>query len=315
MAVRPLPDEPQARREVKASRRTDKSGGQRAGGDRPTRPVRLVRSTSAAREAGQARELGRHGRVGTARLARLRRHWWVEVLVVLAGYQIYEWTRGGAPNHPGAARRNGLVLWHAEQWLHLDPEPWLNHALERVPPLAALAGYYYLALNFFVPIGLLFWLYRRRPRDYGPLRWVLAVLTMSSLACFWLLPVAPPRFVVGGLVDTVATSHLIGAAYQGEIAPHANLYAAMPSLHVAWAGWCTVVVLRTCARLWVRALFCAYPVLTTLDILATANHYLLDAIGGALLLGAACGVVVLVVRWQAARSGTPPGVPVSIRKR
>ncbi|HEX5496043.1 MAG TPA: phosphatase PAP2 family protein [Mycobacteriales bacterium] len=318
MTVRPLPEEPQARREVKASRRADTSGRKRAGQDRPTRPIRLARPTPALRQTRRtrlARQAARNRQVGPTRLTRLRRHWWIEVLIVLAGYQIYEWTRGVAPNHPGMARRNGLAIWHAEQWLHLDPEPWLNHALEAVPPLAALAGYYYLALNFFVPIGLLIWLYLRRPADYGPLRWVLGVVTMSSLVCFWLLPVSPPRFVVTGMMDTVATSHLIGAAYQGEIAPHANLYAAMPSLHVAWAGWCAVVALRACRRAWVRAVFCAYPALTTVDILATSNHYLADALGGALLLGLACGTVALVALVRAPRSGTPPPDPVSIRKR
>lgn len=251
----------------------------------------------------------------TTRLARIRRHWWIEVLTVLVGYQIYQWTRGVAPHHPGEAKSNGLAIWHAEQWLHLDPEPWLNHTLETVRPLAVVAGYYYLALNFFVPIGLLIWLYRRRPVEYGPLRWMLGIMTMVSLVCFWLVPVSPPRFVVAGMTDTVATSHLIGAAYQGEIAPHANLYAAMPSLHVAWASWCALVALRACRRLWVRALFCAYPVVTTVDILATANHYLADAVGGAVVLGMAYGLVALAPRATAPRLAPVRRGPVSIRKR
>lgn len=191
----------------------------------PHRPVRLVRPVR------PIRSVQRGGPVqpgDSPRWGGWRRRWWTEVLIVLVGYQIYEWTRGVAPAHPGEAHRNGLAIWRAEQWLHLSPEPWMNHALEAVRPLAVLAGYYYLSLNFFVPIGMLVWLYLRRPDDYGPLRWVLGTVTMISLACFWLLPVSPPRFVVGRLVDTVATSHLIGAAYQGEIAPHANLYAAMP---------------------------------------------------------------------------------------
>lgn len=219
--------------------------------------------------------------------------------MVLAGYQVYQWTQGVAPSHPGLAERNGRAIWHAEQWMHVAPERWLNHAVTGVPPVAALAGYYYLALNFTVPIGLLIWLYAKQREHYPRLRWILAVITGIALLFFWLLPVSPPRFVVPGMTDTVATSHLIGAAYQDEVAPHANLYAAMPSLHVAWAGWCTVAALATCRRMWVRAVFCAYPVVTTADILVTANHYLLDAVAGAATLAVAAGSVTLVARLRA----------------
>lgn len=303
MAAHPLPEEPSARRDAEAQ------GSGEPDGDRtedtvsgpatspPTRlPVRLSRRVS-------------------ARLFARRRRWWVEIVVVLIGYQVYQWTRGAAPAHQGEARHNGLAIWHAEQWMHLDPEPWLNNALESVHPFAVMAGYYYLSLNFFVPIGMLVWLYRRRPLYYGPLRWVLGVLTMISLVCFWLLPVAPPRFVVPGLVDTVATSHLIGAAYSDHVAPHANLYAAMPSLHVAWAGWCTIAALWACRRVWVRAVFSIYPAVTTVDILATANHYLLDAVGGAVLLGLAYGIVALVGLTRPLRHAPRPTDPVSIRKQ
>jgi hypothetical protein len=97
------------------------------------------------------------------------------------------------------------------------------------------------------------------------------------------------------------------------VAPHANLYAAMPSLHIAWAGWCTVAALATCRRVWVRVVFCAYPVVTTLDILVTANHYVLDALAGAATLGASCGVVALA-SWMRARRRVWMPNPVSIRK-
>jgi len=233
------------------------------------------------------------------------------VLVVLVGYQVYEWTRGAAPSHPGQADHNALTIWHAQQWLHTDPEPWMNHTLHSMPPLATLAGYYYLSLNIFIPLGVLVWLYRKRPDHYGPMRWILGLMTMASLFCFWLVPVSPPRFVVPGLIDTVATAHLIGSAYQNQIAPHANLYAAMPSLHVAWAGWCALVALRAFRRIWVRVLFCAYPVVTTLDILATANHFLADAVAGATLLGLTYGSVTLV---RTVRPSVPAHDPVSIRK-
>lgn len=298
MAVHPLPEESNAHRH-KAVRRPILAPSMtlREHDDEPADPG----STAGPR-------------LRLIRLPGYKRRWWIEVLVVLVGYQVYEWTQGVAPSHPGLAERNGTAIWRAEQWLHIAPERWLNHALTDVPALAAFAGYYYLALNFTVPIGLLIWLYVKRQQHYARLRWILTVITGIALLCFWLVPVSPPRFVVPGTIDTVVTSHLIGAAYQDEIAPHANLYAAMPSLHVAWAGWCTVAALIACRRTWVRALFCAYPFVTTLDILATANHYVLDAVAGAATLGLSWGIVALVPRLHG-RSRERMHDSVSIRKQ
>jgi membrane-associated phospholipid phosphatase len=61
----------------------------------------------------------------------------------------------------------------------------------------------------------------------------------------------------------------------------------MPSLHIAWAVWCTLALWRASERRWVRTLALAYPCLTGLAVVATGNHFLLDIVGGLLVLGAA----------------------------
>ena len=63
-----------------------------------------------------------------------------------------------------------------------------------------------------------------------------------------------------------------------------NLYAAMPSLHVAWAAWCAVAVITATRSRW-RHLAWLYPWATVLVVLASANHFLLDAAGGLAVLG------------------------------
>jgi membrane-associated phospholipid phosphatase len=63
-----------------------------------------------------------------------------------------------------------------------------------------------------------------------------------------------------------------------------NQYAAMPSLHFAWSTWCALVLVPTVRRTWVRILAACYPVLTVFAIVVTANHYWLDAAGGAVIL-------------------------------
>jgi hypothetical protein len=63
-----------------------------------------------------------------------------------------------------------------------------------------------------------------------------------------------------------------------------NLYAAMASLHVAWATWSAVAVITATRSRW-RHLAWLYPAATVLVVLASANHFLLDAAGGLAVLG------------------------------
>ena len=63
-----------------------------------------------------------------------------------------------------------------------------------------------------------------------------------------------------------------------------NQLAAMPSLHVGWALWCAWVVFTLTKRRWVRIAAIAYPIGTTLVVIGTANHYVLDAVAGVLVM-------------------------------
>jgi hypothetical protein len=88
---------------------------------------------------------------------------------------------------------------------------------------------------------------------------------------------------IAGLTDTLTRNDILGAAHvHGGFV---NLYAAMPSLHVAWATWCAGAVVITARGSW-RHVAWLYPITTTLVVIATANHYLLDAAAGAALAGA-----------------------------
>jgi hypothetical protein len=86
-----------------------------------------------------------------------------------------------------------------------------------------------------------------------------------------------------GFVDTVVRFHTWGSLASNSIAKDANQYAAMPSLHVAWAAWCAATVCALVRRPVVRLAAISYPIITALVVLGTANHYLLDALAGTLL--------------------------------
>lgn len=90
----------------------------------------------------------------------------------------------------------------------------------------------------------------------------------------------------GGFHDTLAAYGNWGwwgsdASVPAGAAAIANQFAAMPSLHMAWAAWCGASVFRLTSRRWLRALAVAYPVLTAFVVLGTANHYLADVVAGA----------------------------------
>jgi len=94
---------------------------------------------------------------------------------------------------------------------------------------------------------------------------------------FWVLPVAPPRLIPGaGFIDSAVVTDVADKAT--TVSP--DLYAAMPSLHVAWATWVALQVLFISRNRVARVLGVAHVVITCLAVMATANHYLLDVVAG-----------------------------------
>jgi membrane-associated phospholipid phosphatase len=110
--------------------------------------------------------------------------------------------------------------------------------------------------------------------------------------------------MLAGFSDVVASSGTIGSWHTGSLAKDANQLAAMPSLHIAWAVWCSLALWRLSAgwqgstrrwrsaRAWVRAPAILYPCLTGFAVLATGNHYLLDLLAGV----ATAALAVLLAR-------------------
>ncbi len=160
----------------------------------------------------------------------------VEVGIIAAGYVGYALVRLTVGVGRPAAFAHATELWRAERWLHLDIEPFLNHLAAAHPALAEAAGYYYGLAHFIVTPLVLAWLWLRRPTAFGPLRSALVLATTAANLVFWTWPVAPPRFAVPGMADVLVRYHILGADDPHGPDSLVNLYAAMPSLHVAWAA-------------------------------------------------------------------------------
>jgi hypothetical protein len=225
-----------------------------------------------------------------------------ELATIGAGYGAYSLVRLGLRAGRHAAFAHAAQLWRAEGRLHLGIEPRLNHFASPHPVLADVAGYYYGLLHFVVTAAVLGWLFWRHPDAFPRLRSAIVLATTAANVVFWIWPVAPPGLSMPGMTDILVSRHILGAADHHVVSRLADLYAAMPSLHVAWATWCAFAVVSVTRTRW-RQLAWLYPVATTFVVLATANHFLLDAVGGAAITG--LGLLVaghgLVPAWRARR--------------
>jgi hypothetical protein len=222
---------------------------------------------------------------------RRRPRWWLELLTIVWLAWIYDLITNLAPLRLHSALAHAQGLLSLEGALHIDPEHALDRWLAGHQTLGSVVSYYYDNAHFVVTLGLLGFLWWRRADIYRPLRSTLVAVNLLGFAVFWLYPVAPPR-MLPGFTDVVASSHTLGSWHTGSLASEANQLAAMPSLHIAWAVWCGIVLWLLSERRVVRALAFVYPLLTTFAVLATGNHFTLDVVAGIAVLALA----VLLVR-------------------
>jgi hypothetical protein len=159
---------------------------------------------------------------------------------------------------------------------------------------------FYDSAHFVVTLAVVGWLWYRRPNMYRPLRDVLVLINVIGMAVFWLYPLAPPRMLTtAGFVDVVTASHAVGSWHTGVLASQANEYAAMPSLHIAWALWSAIGLWMITDRRWVRVVAVLYPALAVVAVMATANHFLMDVLGGGLTVLVAIALALYLRRMQA----------------
>jgi hypothetical protein len=210
---------------------------------------------------------------------------WCELLGGLIVFAVYSAVAGlDWSGRAATAAAHGRAVFVLERALRLDLELPLNHWLVRHEVLRTVANYEYAVTYVASALALLAWLYLRRPATYRWARSSFLLLNVLGLACFALYPVAPPRLLPElGFVDTVRLGHTWGS-WGSPMVEHANQLAAMPSLHIAWALWVSVVLACVSGARWLQVVSAVHVLATALVIMATANHYLLDAIGGGVLV-------------------------------
>ncbi|MGW5732189.1 MULTISPECIES: phosphatase PAP2 family protein [Streptomyces] len=234
----------------------------------------------------------RNGRSFVRRLRTPRRpRLWFEILLIAVSYWTYSLVRNAVPEQKAQALRNADWIWRAEQHLGIAVEQSVNHAVDSVTWLIVGMNYYYATLHFVVTLGVLVWLFRSHPGRYAAIRTVLFATTAVALLGYYLYPLAPPRLMNGhDFIDTVLVHQTWGSMASGDLKHMSNQYAAMPSMHIGWSLWCGLTIFALASVPWVKVLGLLYPTATLIVIVATANHFWLDAVGGLLCL--AFGVAV-----------------------
>lgn len=216
-----------------------------------------------------------------------RRYGLLQIAIAAGGIETYELLRRVmTPDWPLAIRHAQEVL-SLERVLHLDWEDPLQAAALRVPDLLrALEGFYFVA-HFAITAVFFLWLYRRSLDGFRLFRNAFLISTAIALVVHWQFPTAPPRLADIGLVHP-------GLGLAGL----SNPVAAVPSLH---AGWALGVGVGVCvyARGGWRVVGALYPLTVVFTIVATGNHFVVDAIAGMAVLGLGFAVELLRPRRRA----------------
>jgi hypothetical protein len=220
---------------------------------------------------------------------------WREGLIMAGAYGLYSLIKGLWGGSLEEGRRAAASLIDLERTLNIYVEPdlqrfFLDHSLG----MPFWNAFYVVSQVIVLPLTL-FLVFRYRRDSYAFVRNMALLSWTAGVIWYALQPVAPPRLLASGFTDTVSTqtffeldSDFIRAFY--------NPVAAMPSLHVGMAPVVAWALIRLTPWLWTKALGVAYPLLVTVSILVTGNHFVLDVAGGLAVVLPAAAISAWLVR-------------------
>jgi hypothetical protein len=224
--------------------------------------------------------------------ARVLPHGWLDALrqVSLFGlaYLAYRLVRGLVEGNANEAFAHARDLISLERGMHLFVEPSIQAWASGSHVVMVTSSWIYVNAQTSVTIGALVYLYLRHNKNFYFVRNMFMIAMAIALVGYTAFPTAPPRFFPEwGFIDSVADfTHVHIDGHSASISAVTNLYAAVPSMHVAFAlmiGWTLARLVRSSTA---RILWFLYPFLMTFVIVVTANHFLVDAVLGALTAGA-----------------------------
>jgi hypothetical protein len=232
--------------------------------------------------------------VARARLlqARVLPHGWLDVLRQVslfgAAYLAYRFVRGLVEGDANAAFAHARDVISLERTTHLFVEPSIQAWASGSHFVMVLSSWLYVNAQTSVTVAALVYLYLRHNRNFYFVRNMFMIAMGIALIGYAVFPTAPPRFMPEwGFIDSVSDFTGVHVSHaSASLNALTNLYAAVPSMHVAFALMIGGTLARLARHRVVRVLWLLYPFLMAFVIVVTANHFIIDALLGALTAGA-----------------------------
>jgi hypothetical protein len=254
--------------------------------------------------------------------ARVLPQGWLDALrqisLFAAAYFAYRLVRGLVEGDANAAFAHARALISIERGMHLFVEPSIQAWASGSHFVMVLASWLYVNAQGSITIAALLYLYLRHNRNFYFVRNMFLIAMAIALVGYTVFPTAPPRFMPEwGFMDTVSASTPFNVSGKSaSMSALFNPYAAVPSMHVAFAlmiGWPLAMLVRSSI---VRVMWIVYPFVMAFVIVVTANHFILDALLGALTAVASAYAAMWLARarprvWQF--TAVPPRVKPSHR--
>lgn len=215
--------------------------------------------------------------------------------IIIAAYYLWRLGRGAVDGSAAVSLANANDLISAERFLHsfveLDVQMWAGST----GWVSDAAGFLYAHMHFWGSIAALLYLWFAHNSSFRFVRNAILVAMAISLLGYLLYPTAPPRFV-DGLGFSSARDVTGNEAVRSSSNLFFNPYAAVPSMHVGLATIFGYSLARLSRPPALKAAFACYPLLMTFVVVATGNHFWLDAAFGALIAALALGAATLLAR-------------------
>lgn len=217
-----------------------------------------------------------------------------EVAIIGAVFILYRISSGSLDHSLEVARQNAYHIVDLEKSLGIFIEQDIQSFFMDNAVLTRIVDTIYTI--FYYPALILFaiWAFTYHRQEYFTVRNIFLASAAIAFTCFALFPVAPPRMLPElGFIDSMAEHGVV--QYESGILSHiTNPYAAMPSCHFAWTLLIGTAIFHMASSRWLKAVGIILPLGMLISIVATANHYLLDAMAGAVLIGLSTAIVMLL---------------------
>jgi membrane-associated phospholipid phosphatase len=220
----------------------------------------------------------------------------VQLALLAVAYWGWRHARGAVDGSMGLSFSHARDLVSAERSLGLLIEPNVQHWAVSAGWPAEVARWGYANLHFKGSCAMLAILYVGYRGSYGFVRNAVFAAMAISVIGYALFPTAPPRFLpeLGLDPSSSVTGNNPLLSNPGDAL--FNPFAAVPSMHVALSvilAWSLAMLVRPRP---LRAVLFAYPLLMTYVVIASGNHFWLDAVFGLLTAALAIGAAMLLAR-------------------